>query len=169
MEVPLTVQINQLYSLRHVSPCYFVNESLDIVNSRTGHVKRQSTDYRGYKYVTLNGLDNKQIKVFVHKIIALAFINNGYYKVINHKNGIKNDNRVCNLEFTTHSENEKHAFRIGLAVRDEMVFKVALKDGASASGTAKELAKRLGIPRGTLYDNYYFDRKSRKIESIAVS
>jgi hypothetical protein len=146
-----------------------VNKKLEIVNRKTGHTKRQSTDYHGYKYVTCNNIDNRQIKVFVHKIIALAFINNGYYEVINHKNGIRDDNRVCNLEFTTNSENIKHAYRTGLAFRKEVVFEVVLHDGTFAVGTMKELSKRLGIPRGTLYDNYYYAKNSRKIKSIAIS
>lgn len=37
--------------------------------------------------------------------------------VINHKNGLKDDNRPDNLEIETHSGNSKHAYRFGL--RDE--------------------------------------------------
>lgn len=34
---------------------------------------------------------------------------------LNHKNGVKSDNRLCNLEAVTPSENVKHSYDIGLA------------------------------------------------------
>ena len=71
-------------------------------------------DIRGYQIVTLS--KNSKLKHFrIHKLVAEAFINNINNKpYINHKDGIKTNNRIGNLEWVTQSENEKHAFRIGL-------------------------------------------------------
>lgn len=67
--------------------------------------------HRGYKIVTFK--DGKTHRV--HRIVATAYIENPEGKLfVNHKNGIKSDNAVNNLEWCTHSENMKHAYQIGV-------------------------------------------------------
>jgi HNH endonuclease/NUMOD4 motif len=76
----------------------------------------QSVNGPGYLYVQLRK-NNKQKKIVVHRLVAIAFIPNPLNKrEVNHKNGIKTDNNVNNLEWVSSKENSIHAVRTGLRV-----------------------------------------------------
>jgi DNA-binding NarL/FixJ family response regulator len=67
----------------------------------------------GYKIVNL-WKDNKFITQRVHRLIANAFIPKVDGKpFINHKNSIRDDNRIENLEWCTQKENMQHAYNSG--------------------------------------------------------
>lgn len=71
-------------------------------------------DEKGYVRVFLNE-DGKTRWLPVHRLVAQAFIQNPENKPqVNHIDGDKTNNHASNLEWCTNSENQKHAYRIGL-------------------------------------------------------
>lgn len=77
---------------------------------------KPSINKYGYYYVDLYANGNKR-KMTVHRIVAIAFIPNPDNKPeVNHKDGIKANCTVSNLEWLTHAENNRHAFDTGLNI-----------------------------------------------------
>lgn len=79
-----------------------------------GRILKLIYDKDGYYMVSLRQNAIRYPKK-VHRLVAEAFIQNPENKPqINHKNCIKTDNRVSNLEWVTHSENMLHSYKNGL-------------------------------------------------------
>ena len=92
----------------------------------TGRAKMLKPTKHRQGYVVLRLTEHQYL---VHRLVAAAFIPNPEgKKTVNHLNGVKDDNRVENLEWATQSENNKHAFRTGLKHYTEKQLQVRLSN-----------------------------------------
>ncbi len=93
-------------------------------------LKNRITD-RGYHTVQLSRKCRSKQK-FVHRIIAESFFTKPINATeTNHKNGIRSDNRLENLEWVTHAENMQHSIKV-------------LGRRPPTSGSSHYLSKRVG-------------------------
>lgn len=95
----------------------------------------------------------------VHRLVAEAFLPNPENKPeVNHKNGIKSDNRVENLEWATPSENRNHGIRVGLIVPAKGVqfnrrglTEDNVRSIRKENGRLEDVGKKYGISRGMVW------------------
>lgn len=132
-------------------------KSLTVKGSNRHHTKdiilKQTYDLDGYLQLGLHK-DGKRCCAKVHRIVAVAFLKNKPSNLtVNHKDGVKTNNSVTNLEWCTNKENIHHAIKIGLIDnmgekngRARAVVQYA-KDGKFIKkwGTAKQASLELNI------------------------
>lgn len=115
-------------------------------------ILKQNINSLGYIVIELT-VNEKQIRTGVHRLVAFSFLKKDDDRnFVNHKNGIKWDNTLGNLEWCTHQENEIHARETGLkktpfgedCVHSILTNKTALEVYLS-NGKYKEIGEKYGI------------------------
>lgn len=101
---------------------------------------------RGYMCVSLSKNGIKKNKL-LHRLLAEAFISNPNNKLeVNHINGIKTDNSLNNLEWCSRSENQIHAWKIGLKIITKKMIESGKKVGKLNKNKLKTI-KQIKIAR----------------------
>lgn len=133
----------------------------EVRNKTTKHIKSLRYTQSGYSRVTLYPSGKSYT---IHRLVANAFLDKIEGKpFVNHKDGIKTNNNLENLEWVTHKENIIHAIEViktmlikdirGIKnpeakLNDDIVYKIKFGDLAKLSN--KELGKMFGVEDETI-------------------
>lgn len=88
---------------------YYVTEEGNVINNKTQKILKPMT-ISGYHYVSILGK-----KRSIHSLVAKCYLikENDRFE-INHKDGNRLNNHYSNLEYLSHVENMRHAYKNGL-------------------------------------------------------
>jgi hypothetical protein len=151
-------QVSNLGKVKSLKRIVYSNKrSSLLINEK---LLKQNIHKSGYYNVSLSKNNTKK-NLMVHRLVCMSFLLNKKNKSqVNHKNGIKTDNRLENLEWVTASENRIHAYKIGLCkpngenhhlakLTENQVKKIRYEH---KNLTQKEIAKIYNIKQVTVSD-----------------
>lgn len=132
---------------------YAISNLGNIKNNKTGVVRKPQTDKDGYKQIVIQ-VNNKHLCLKIHKLVAEYFVPNPLnLPIVNHKDGDKLNCEDTNLEWSTSSHNNLHAYATNLkqgklSPEDRNKINRMYKTGKY---TQRELAKMFGIKQSSVY------------------
>lgn len=96
---------------------YLINRDGVVVTKVTGEFRRNYVASDGYMKASVKRDDGRVSSAGIHRLLGLAFFHPGVdvtNLVVNHLDGVKTNNNLSNLEWTTHQGNLYHAGEMGL-------------------------------------------------------
>lgn len=95
---------------------YYYISNYGRLRNKHGRILKPRLQNSGYYFYSLyDGRGRKhQTQITCHRLVATHFLTkiDGYD--INHVDGNKSNNHVSNLEYVSHSDNAKHAYKLGI-------------------------------------------------------
>lgn len=99
---------------------YSIDEYGNVFNKTTGTAMKPSFNDKGYPQIVMVDNNRNRITRKVHRLVAEVFIPNVDSKpTVNHIDGVKTNNHISNLEWSTYSENQQHAYDTGLCPKNK--------------------------------------------------
>lgn len=162
---------------------YLISKEGVVVNKETGKLLKGSMNPAGYLNFTLQKDVVGHFTIGKHRLLGLAFLHPGCdvsNLVINHKDGVKSNCELDNLEWVTPIENNHHAGAMGLnshckpvQVRNTETGDVKSYPSANACSRERGLKKdsllrRLSFPESKVYADRCQYRWSKKDQEWTI-
>ena len=153
--IPDTAKQHPLY------PGYYITPEGQVWSTHRRRIPRTLSQYNISKnstYQRVGGKFGNKNNYLVHRLVAETFIPNPHNLTeVNHINGDNTDNRVCNLEWSSHTDNVRHAWDTGLINQPRYVWSVMICATGEIFQTTSilSLSSAFGIHKKRLYADYY--------------
>lgn len=145
-------QVSNLGRVKSLARQIIIN---DCVTNKKERILKRRIHHSGYVHTGLskNGIERRCV---VHRLVLESFLGKCPDNMeCNHKNGIRSDNRLSNLEWVTKSQNSIHSYRVlnrpknNVKLTPDQVIEIR---SAYRSGKAlqKELAEVYGVNDSTI-------------------
>jgi hypothetical protein len=125
-------------------------------NGTSERILRQTKTRKGYLGCGL--YKNKIRSSFqVHRIIAETYLPNSLnLPEVNHKKGIKTDNRPCAIEWSSHNDNIEHAVKYSLIQKGEKCHKAKINERQVleirlSNFSADYLSEKYNVSKNTIW------------------
>ena len=130
---------------------YQVSNYGRVRNKKTGKILKPYITNKGY-YTVGFWTDGKKKRLSIHRLVAKAFLPNpNNLPEVNHINGCKTDNSVCNLEWASGRNNVLHAYRTKLRKTKLSEIQVAeIKNLIKQGLTQREIASKYNVSHSTI-------------------
>ena len=144
--------INEIWRLITGFVNYQISNIGRVRNTDTGKILKPVKNGRGYYCVTLSQ-DKVQIQKYIHRLVALEFLENPDNKPsVDHINGDKTNNCVSNIRWVNHSEN-------GMNTRKRSKNSSSIYKGVYWHKQHQKWGARIMIDRKQIHLGYFHDEK----------
>lgn len=156
-----------------------VSDSGVIIRKKRGkwHELNQYDNARGYLRI---GVVPGTVPQCVHTLVAETFVPNPdpeHRKYVNHIDGNKHNNSADNLEWVTSSENQKHAYLMGLRTpnyKQKTMYPIRIVETGEVFDGINDCARRISGNSGHIHDclngrrhthlGYHYEYVDREVE-----
>jgi len=104
---------------------YEVSIHGDVRNRKTKRVLKPFLISSGYKAVALASERNNSKILYVHQLVGKAFLNRNGLPEINHKDEVKTNNHISNIEWCTRAYNCRYGTRVQRLIATRKAHKAA--------------------------------------------